>query len=174
VLAARRASWYGAVPVPCCGVLPTPAQRTLEAAIGYYELGMLDDALRELDSLADDDQAELDVLELRSVLYQHQGRWADAALAHERLCHRPDADTDRFIAWGCCLYELNRIADCRAALLTAPEEARAHGLWNFHLACYEAILGNREEARRLVRRSLELDPRLRRMAELNENLTPLL
>jgi hypothetical protein len=47
-------------------------------------------------------------------------------------------------------------------------------LWNFHLACYEALLGCLEEARCHVHRALSLDPALRVMAERNENLAPLL
>jgi tetratricopeptide (TPR) repeat protein len=148
--------------------------RTLEAAVGFFELGMAEEALRELDSLPPSEQGEEEVLEFRLVLYQHMGRWDDASQACARLCQCKGADIDRFIAWGCCLYELARVDECRRALLQAPEEARQNGLWNFHLACYEAILGCREEARRLVVRAVELDPALRCMAECNENLSPLL
>jgi len=148
--------------------------RTLEAAVGFFELGMAEEALRELDSLQGQEQGEEEVLEFRLVLYQHLGRWDHAAQACARLCQRKGADVDRFIAWGCCLYELARVDECRKAMLQAPLEARENGLWNFHLACYEALLGCREEARRLVHRALALDPALRSMAQCNENLAPLL
>lgn len=152
----------------------TKFNRTLEAAVGYFELGMAEEALRELDTLEPADQSEEEVLELRLVLNQHLGRWAGAAEACAGLCAIKGADIDRFIGWGCCLYELGRIAECRDALLKAPACARDHGLWNFHIACYEAILGNKDEARRLILRSIELDPALRSMALRNENLVPLL
>lgn len=156
------------------GVPLTQFNRTLEAALGFFELGMAEEALRELDSLPESQQAKEEVLEFRLVLHQHLGRWDDASRTCARLCQCAGADVDRFIAWGCCLYEMARVAECRQALLQAPPEARGNGLWNFHLACYEAILGSREEARRLVHRALELDPALRAMAECNENLAPLL
>lgn len=152
----------------------THFSRTLEAAVGYFELGMAEDALRELDTLPEEDQCEEDVLELRSVLNQHLGHWGAAAATCERLCRLKTTDTERFIVWGCCLYELGRIAECREALIQAHPRARDHGLWNFHLACYEAVLGNLEEARRLIRRSLVLDPALTGMARRNEKLAPLL
>lgn len=152
----------------------TQFNRTLEAAVGFFELGMAEEALRELDTLPEADQGEEEVLELRFVLNQHLGRWEAASDCCERLCRLRGADVDRFIAWGCCLYELGRIEACRAALLQAPPEARTHGLWNFHLACYESILGNKDEASRTIGRALELEPRLRCMAEQNENLAPLL
>lgn len=152
----------------------THYNRTLEASVGYFELGLAEEALKELDSLEPSDQNEEEVLEMRLVLNQHLGRWEAAAEACAGLCSKRGADVDRFIGWGCCLYELGRIDDCRAALLKAPASARNHGLWNFHLACYEAILGNREEARCLIHRALMLDPALSGMARRNENLAPLL
>lgn len=152
----------------------TRFSRTLEAAVGYFELGMAEEALQELDTLPEEDQFEEEVLEFRSVLNQHLGRWEAASVACERLCRLKVTDTDRFIVWGCCLYELGRIADCREALIQAHPRAREHGLWNFHLACYEAILGNVDEARKLIRKSLILDPALTGMAQRNENLAPLL
>ncbi len=147
---------------------------TLEAAVGYFELGMAEDALRELESIPEEFRDAEEVLEFRLVLCQHLGRWDDASRACARLCQCEGADVDRFIAWGCCLYEMARVDECRRALLQAPVAARENGLWNFHLACYEAILGSRGEARRLIHRALELDPSLRGMAEGNQNLSPLL
>ena len=135
---------------------------------------MAAEALSELETLPPADQAEEEVLELRQVLNQHLGRWEAAAQASEGLCRVRGADADRFIAWGCCLYELGRIDDCRSALLQAPAEARKDGLWNFHLACYEALLGHQEEARQLIHTGLQIEPRLRPMAERNENLAALL
>lgn len=156
-----------------CGTMLT-FQRTLEAAIGYVELGMAREALEELDSLSPDQRREAPTLELRAVILQQLERWEDAASVHSELCQAPDASIDRFIGWGCVLYELGRYAECRAALLTAPPAARDHGLWNYHLACYEILLGNLEAGRQLIRKSLRIEPRLRSMAMWNENLRPLL
>lgn len=152
----------------------TELNHALRAAIGWYELGLANEALEELERMPAADQDRTESLELRAVVLQQLGRWDAAAATYAELCHRPNAAVERFIAWGCCLYELERVADCRAALLSAPPCARKHGLWNFHLACYEAILGHQEEARRLIQTSLRLDPCLRGMASRNENLAPLL
>jgi len=152
----------------------TKLKHSLEAALGWFELGLTGEALRELDQLPDADQHRVETLELRAVLLQQQQRWEEAAATYGELCRQSGACVDRFIAWGCCLYELGRIADCREALLSAPQEARDHGFWNFHLACYEAQLGRIVEARERIRRCLELEPCLRAMAERNSNLGPLL
>ena len=152
----------------------TKLKQSLEAALGWFELGLSGEALRELDQMSPADRQRVETLELRAVLLQQQQRWEEAAETYAQLCRNAEACIDRFIAWGCCLYELGRIGACREALLTAPPAARDHGLWNFHLACYEAQLGHRDEARRLVHRCLQLDPRLRRMAGRNSQLAPLL
>ena len=135
---------------------------------------MVEAALQELDQLPPGDQLEPEVLELRSVIHQHTGRWADAARAFQALCARRDADVDHYIGWGCCLYELGAYEEARQALLSAPENLRRSGLWNFHLACYEALVGRSEEARERIEKAIRLDPCLRHMAEQNSRLAPLL
>jgi predicted Zn-dependent protease len=148
--------------------------KTLDRATGYFELGMAEEALAELDGLPADLQQHADVLEMRAVVSQNLGRWNAAAAAYEALCAQPVADTDRFVEWACCLYELGRIHECRAALRAAPAEHIRHPLWHYHLASYEAILGDVSAAKSLLAEALRLEPKLRRMAEHNENLAPLL
>jgi tetratricopeptide (TPR) repeat protein len=156
------------------GVPFTQFHQTLESAIGYLELGMAEEALRELDTLPQADQAEEDVLELRLMLNQHVGCWEGAAAAAEALCRIRDADADRYITWGCCLSEMGRHEECRRALDLAPPEARTDALWNYHRAHCEALLGNTESARQLVHQSLRIDPTVRALAEGNTHLNPLL
>lgn len=157
-----------------CRVPFSKLSRTTEAAVGYFELGMVGEALRELDELRSQDQLEPEVLELRSVIHQQTGQWSEAARAFEALCARKDSDVEHFIGWGCCLYELGAYEEARRALLSAPEPIRANGLWNFHLACYEALVGHPETARQRVELALRQDPCLRHLAEHNTHLAPLL
>ena len=89
-----------------CRVLFSKLSRTTEAAVGYFELGMSQSALQELDQLPPGDQLEPEVLELRCVIHQQMGHWVEAANAFNALCARRDADVEHFIGWGCCLYEL--------------------------------------------------------------------
>ena len=157
-----------------CAVPFTQFNQTLEAAVGYFELGMAEEALRELDTLPHDDQLEEDVLELRCVLNQHLGRWEAASHCCEALCRCQGADTDRFIAWATCLYELGEVASCKAALQQAPAGSRAHALWHFHMACYEALLGRCADAIHHVEAALAIEPAIRAMMAHNSNLGPLL
>ena len=154
--------------------MTSETHQILQAAIGYLELGMDEDALRELERLSPAAADSLEGLEMRCVLLQRLGRWKEAAAMYGRLSQLEPANIDRYIARGCCLFELGCIEECRDALLEAPPTAREHALWNFHLACYEAHLGRTDEARRLAFRSLQLDPRLAVMARRNSRLGPLL
>ena len=142
--------------------------------MGYFELGMIDDALAELRLLPPKLRQEPEVLEMEAAIGQQTGRWNVACDALAQLCSQPDARVDSFVEWGCCLYELGRTEECRCALLQAPAERETHGIWHFHLACYQSLLGSGEEARRLIHRALQLEPCLRRRAEANENLIPFL
>jgi tetratricopeptide (TPR) repeat protein len=153
----------------------TDLHRTLEAAIGYFELGMPGDALAELDTLSPLHQETVEALELRAVIEQDLGKWNEAAATYEKLCKYRDIPVERYISWACCLYEACRVEECVDALNQAPKAATADdALWNFHMACYEAIVGNKHGAREHVARSIQLDARFKPMAERNRNLRPLL
>ena len=160
--------------VTSCCVPFSKLSQTTEAAVGYFELGMSQSALQELDQLPSGDQLEPEVLELRAVIHQHMGNWAEAGKAFEALCARRDADVEHFIGWGCCLYELGTYEEARQSLLTAPKALQHNGLWNFHLACYEALLGHPEVARERVELAILIDPCLKHMAQQNTRLGPLL
>ncbi|MFM8877553.1 MAG: hypothetical protein ACKOKG_00240, partial [Verrucomicrobiota bacterium] len=71
-----------------CSVPFSKLSQTTEAAVGYFELGMTEAALQELEQLPAKDQLEPEVLELRTVIHQQTGQWAEAARAFEALCAR--------------------------------------------------------------------------------------
>ncbi len=142
--------------------------------MGYLELGMIDDALAELRALPPKLRHEPEVLEMEAAIGLQTGRWQLAEDALNALCRQPGACVDLFVDWSCSLYELGRMEECRQALLLAPRERDAHGIWHYHLACLESQRGASEEARQLIRQALCLDPCLRRRAEANPNLSPIL
>ena len=66
--------------------------RVLQSAIGYHELGMSEEALRELGTIDPALRGEVPTLELRGVLLVQLGRWEDpngektpARLAYDNL-----------------------------------------------------------------------------------------
>ena len=65
--------------------------RVLQSAIGYHELGMSEEALRELGTIDPALRSELPTLELRGVLLVQLGRWEEAAETHAELCRADGA-----------------------------------------------------------------------------------
>ena len=60
-------------------------QRHLDAALGYFALGMHQDAWDELESLPPAHRADDTVLELRIQIYQGLGKWESARILAESL-----------------------------------------------------------------------------------------
>jgi hypothetical protein len=84
----------------------------------------------------------------------------------------PD-DPVHFINSATCLHELGRTAEARELLLAGPPALRERPLVHYTLACYEAQLGDLDEARRRLGRAIELRPDLAERATTEADLAPL-
>ena len=71
--------------------------RTLQAAQGYFELGMLDDALAELDTLPADLQEGAAVLQMRLFIHMREKRWTQALDISRAFCRVQPEETLGFI-----------------------------------------------------------------------------
>ena len=70
--------------------------RTLLAAQGYFELGMMDDALAELDTLSASLQEGAAVLQMRLFIHMREKRWPEALeISRTRPAARPCASSPR-------------------------------------------------------------------------------
>jgi len=145
-------------------------QRHILAAQGYSELGMPDEALQELDLLGLDLQEDPDLLNARLYVLLRARRW-EAGLASARtLCNRASDRTSGFIHAAFCLHELGRTGEAKEILLSGPEALHFEATYHYNLGCYDAVLGNPEEARTHVLRSFELDRKFRAIAKLDPDL----
>ncbi len=145
----------------------------LEAASGYYELGMISEALEEMNAIPDEDQQEPDVLFFRIALLLQQRNWSDALEYCETLTRLHPQKTEGYIHQAYCLHELKRTAEARKTLLSGPKKLHKNPLYHYNLACYAAALGNRDEAQQLLETSLRMDPSLRETAAQDPDLEPL-
>jgi len=145
-------------------------ERTLLAAQGYLELGMPEDTLRELDSLPWEEQGSEEVLQLRLFVFMKGQQW-DAAL---EVCHRmreecPDCGTG-FIHSAFCLHELGRTQEAKEMLLGGPAALLREATYHYNLGCYDAVLGNVEEATRHLEASFQMDKKFREIAKCDPDL----
>ena len=94
--------------------------KTLLAAQGYFELGMLEDAMAELDSLPAAMQGTSDVLQMRLFGFMRVRRWDDALEISRNLVRMLPKETIGYIHAAFCLHELRRTAEAKSLLLAGP------------------------------------------------------
>jgi predicted Zn-dependent protease len=148
-------------------------QRTLIAAQGYYELQMYPEALEELDSLPPEAQGEAVVVEMHLVTLMQAKRWEAALEYGMKLCElRPDS-TAGFIQLAFCLHELGLTGQAKTWLMSGPAAIREEANYFYNLACYECVLGNVDEARTLLARSIAMEAKYRDYAKTDPDLAVL-
>lgn len=144
--------------------------KVLLAAQGYFELGMMEDALDELGHLPSALQARLDVLQMRLCACMRILRWEDALEASERLCELQPQEAMGYIHAAFCLHELGRTGDARDMLLSGPTALLREATYYYNLGCYDAALGNIESAQTHLQASFRLDRKFREYAKTDPDL----
>ena len=132
-------------------------QRTLEAVDGYLQLGMPDEAHRELNEAKISDQFETATLRARIRILLHLKRWKDAeALSEKGISLHPE-ENEFMVQRAFALHQLQRGDEAAGVLLAAPTWIRQTGILHYNLACYEAKLGDIALARQCLQAALELN-----------------
>lgn len=145
-------------------------ERSLLAAQGYIELEMPQDALAELASLPAVERDREEVLQLRLFIFMRGRAWTEALEVCEKLRELfPECSTG-FIHGAFCLHELGRTAEAKQVLLAGPPDLSKEATFHYNLGCYDAVLGNREEAQGHLLTSFELDNKFREIAKYDPDL----
>jgi tetratricopeptide (TPR) repeat protein len=145
------------------------SERALLAAQGYLELGMVEEALAELSSLPPV-VGDPDLIELRLHILMQGERWAESLLAAEELLRLNPLAIPGYIHGAFALHELGRTAEARDLLLRGPDILRKDPTYHYNIGCYEAVLGNREEAKLSLKKSFALDETYREFAKKDPDL----
>lgn len=145
------------------------SERALLAAQGYLELGMVEEALAELSSFSPV-VGDPDLIELRLHILMQGGRWAESLLAAEELLRLNPLAIPGYIHGAFALHELGRTAEARDLLLRGPDILRKDPTYHYNIGCYEAVLGNRKEAKLSLEKSFALDETYREFAKKDPDL----
>ncbi len=145
-------------------------ERTLLAAQGYVELSMTDDALAELDGLSAEENDLQEVLQVRLFVLMRGRRWADAFDVCERLVELFSSETTGFIHGAFCLHELDRTREAKDLLLRGPASLLREATYYYNMGCYEAVLGNIEDAQHALEISFRMDDKFRQIAKIDPDL----
>ena len=148
-------------------------KRLIIAAQGYSELGLPELALDELDLLPDElRQSAIGVESRLSVLMQAR-RWKPALNVGRELCRLAPNKTAGYIHTAFCLHELGKSREALEVLNSGPAALKAEPSYHYNLACYEAALGNIEQARAHLNVSFAMDKSLKEYARTDPDLKPL-
>jgi predicted Zn-dependent protease len=139
-------------------------------AEGYSELGMLDDALAQIDQLDSEHQDRLEILRMRVDILLRKRGWQDALQLSLRFCAINPNQPYGYVHAAFCLHELGRTSEAKQTLLRGPAALLEEPVYYYNLACYETVLGNVEQAKAYLRASFRLDKSFREMAKKDPDL----
>jgi len=146
------------------------SQRTITAAQGYSELGMLQEAIEELNMLPLSELIRADVLEMRVLIFMKARCWKEALIESEKLCAIAPEVAIGFIHAAFYLHELGCTREARELLLEGPASLVKEATYHYNLACYECALGNLEIARAYLDTSFGMDLKLKDHAKSDPDL----
>lgn len=145
----------------------------LSHARGYIDLGMLAEAEAELAAIRPPENDRPEVHALRVALLHEKCDWSELRRVAAVLVQRQPDQPGWWVSFAFATRRTTSIEDAREILLAAerahPEEAIIH----FNLGCYACQLGELDEARRRVWRSIQLRSELRELAHHDPDLQPL-
>lgn len=145
----------------------------LQAAQGYFNLGMVDEASEELDAVGADSQKRPEVLQLRLLILMKRKLWDVAIDVARSLCRSLEDMPDPYLHLAFCLHELHRTEEARQCLLQGPDTLQQVPTYYYNMACYEAQLGNVDKARTILEIAVKMNPDYRECALRDPDLRAL-
>ena len=138
--------------------------RHLKAAVGYLELGMIEDAANEIECMPPDQKNSSEVLGVRMEICRAAEKWTLMEVVARELWKRHQ---DEPVYWNDLAWAVRRAKSLESAndiLLQAVEKFPEHAMTHFNLGCYASQLGYIEEAKSRVGKAIELDSKFKLLA----------
>jgi len=145
----------------------------LEAAEGYLQLQMAEEALVELRNLPHHEQQGERYKELLLATQMMLKHWQPAAETAKQLCEINSTESSYFIHAAFCLHETGDTISALIHLQSGPKTLLSDPLYHYNIACYHCVLGNLSEAKEFLEKSFQLDPSLKLTAVTDKDLTRL-
>lgn len=131
--------------------------KTLQAATGWLELGIADEALAELESLPTEARTQRPALELQLAAQMICQSWNSAADTARLLCLKAADEPVFFLRAAFCLHETgDTLAACNL-LLRGPKSLFEMAIFHYNLACYLWTLGEAKRARSHLKQAIRMD-----------------
>jgi len=142
----------------------------LSYAVGYFQLGMLDESWEELRRLPDEYQERAEVLSLRGQILLTQEKW-EAVVDHCTWASQRFPDIPEFYIQAALAFDrLGQPDEARSVWLAAPKSIRVTPFYHYNLARCEARLGHFALARQHVRAVMTLAPAMKEVLSRDPGL----
>lgn len=153
--------------------LTTHTRRQISYAEGYLALGMKAEAAQALAEITGEDVGAVPVLALSLIVHTELKAWVVAASLSAALCEREPHEAAYWVQWAYATRRFVNIEAARAILVKALGLHPLVAVIHFNLACYEAQLGNLDDARSFLETACGLDTECVELAKTDEDLEPL-
>ena len=154
-------------------VRPMSLKRHLSYAQGYLELGMVAEAAAELERIPTTENDRLEVIAIRVALLQEQKNWPALSALAGQLVRRTPGEAAAWITWAYATRRADSLGAAERILLEAEQHHPDEATIQFNLGCYACQRADLVEARRRVRRAIELDKKFALAAATDPDLAPL-
>ena len=148
-------------------------ERILNAAHGYFELGMPIEAAAEIEKLPPELRADTQVLMLRHMIYKLAESWKLAAEVGREITSREPKSPEWWLHYAYAVRRSEGFAAAKNALLEAERILPDEGSVHFDLACYSCLLGELDEAKRRISTAIHFDSTYKSKALDDVDLEPL-
>jgi tetratricopeptide (TPR) repeat protein len=152
--------------------LEPPDQQHWQAAVGYVELGMFQDANDHLEKIDPFNRAAPEVLAVRLAIYQGLKKWELMREIAKRLADFQPNDIQWITSYAYATRRAESIPAAKAILLNAEPKFPKKAIIKYNLACYFCQMGNMQNAKDYLKKAFEIDLNLRMAALDDEDLKP--
>jgi tetratricopeptide (TPR) repeat protein len=147
--------------------------RAIEEAEGYFELGMLEHALRALQKRGSLVHGNGQACYLLGEALRELNRYEEALLPLERSADLMPDDTHVLTALGWCYKRTGQLAKAIEVLERAVQVEPGDALLHYNLACYWSLARNRTLALRYLSQAFEIDGNYRDRVGSEPDFNPL-
>jgi tetratricopeptide (TPR) repeat protein len=153
--------------------LEPPDQQHWQAAVGYVELGMFQEANDQLENIDPFNRAAPEVLAVRMAVYHGLKKWQLMQQVAKRLAEFQPNDIQWTISWAYATRRADSIQAAKEILSNAEPKFPKEEIIKYNLACYCCQLGEIENDKNYLKKAFEIDSSLRLQALDDEDLRPI-
>ncbi len=144
--------------------------KRLNAAVGYLNLGMPEDAWNALEEVEAKDRAHPYVLKMRVEVCRALEKWEMMAEASNHLRQIEPDEVGHPLNMSYAVRRFRGESEAADILSLALRRYYDDALVRYNLACYWCVMGRVKEARAMLETACEKDGSLRELAETDEDL----